>query len=169
MSTIDISELRKVREYTISAVREDVPKVKIYTLSPVNDTIPAFISGQFVNLHLEVSKTSRDLPAGQTDLDGSEGKKIFRAYSVVSTPGNNDIELCIKILDDGRLSSVLDKKNIGDLVGISGPYGFFKYENQPNCVFIAAGTGIAPVMGMLRHIRQNKVNGDFLLMYANKF
>lgn len=149
-----MTELRKIRQYNITNIREDVEKIWIFTLSPVTaDSIPKFVPGQFVNLH----------------LNDSEGKPIFRPYSIASAPLSDELEFCIKIHDDGKFSNPLSKKKTGDRIGVSGPFGFLTYENQEKAVFAAAGTGIAPIMSMLRQIVAKNIHGDFLVFYSNKF
>ncbi|MEK6981572.1 MAG: FAD-dependent oxidoreductase [Candidatus Micrarchaeota archaeon] len=153
MANVNIAELRKVRDYKITSIREDVHNIIILTLSSVtSDRLPNSLPGQFLNLHT-------------ADL---ENKPIFRPYSIASSPGVTDLELCIKILPDGKFSAPLSKKKVGDTIGVSGPYGFFTYENQTNAVFMTAGTGIAPIMAMLRTIVEKNVQGNFILFYSNK-
>ncbi len=98
-----------------------------------------FIAGQFVILTV-------------TDL---EGKMQRRSYSISSAPMHADyIELCIKILPDGRVSSYLNSLAVGAPIEIDGPYGKFTvdYTHDKELIFVGTGVGIAPLRGMLQEV-----------------
>lgn len=113
------------------------------------------------------------LPIGQHISIGAtiDGKEIVRSY----TPITNDdtvghFDLLIKTYENGNISKFVAEKNIGDLVDIRGPKGFFKYT--PNMVksfgMIAGGTGIAPMYQIITAILKNpQDNTKISLLYAN--
>ncbi|KAB7497481.1 NADH-cytochrome b5 reductase-like [Armadillidium nasatum] len=76
------------------------------------------------------------------------------------------------ILDNkGKMSTIISKLSIGDQIEIRGPYGSFKY--QPNSfkrlVFLAAGTGIAPMFQIIQQILKDEEDMTRLhLMYSSK-
>lgn len=142
----------EIKKYKISSVRNDGTNVKIFTLESTNGHNVQFKPGQFVNLYL--------LENGNFS--------IFRQFSIASDPSSAQLEFCIKILQDGKFTSALDKLSIGAEIGLAGPFGHFVYQGQKECVFIAAGTGIAPMMSMLRYINENKIDGEFIVLYTNK-
>ena len=110
--------------------------VKLFRLSFPQGKPFHFIAGQFVIISV-------------TDLDG---KPQRRSYSIASSPAHTDyVELCIKILPDGRVSGVLDKFNVGSTLEIDGPYGKFIVDDDPTkeLLFIGTGVGVAPLRGML--------------------
>ncbi len=68
----------------------------------------------------------------------------------------------------GRLTGRLEKMAVGAVVGVEGPMGHFTYKDQPKAAFIGGGTGVAPFMGMLRHIAAKGIEGKFVLFYSVK-
>ncbi|MCS7170873.1 MAG: ferredoxin reductase [Aquificaceae bacterium] len=85
-----------------------------------------------------------------------EGEVLKRAYSIASPPTKKDtLELTIKRTPNGRASVVLTERvKIGDVFSIKGPYGKFVWLPQMGVkvVLIGAGSGIVPLMCILRYI-----------------
>lgn len=140
-------------DYRIVSITKDGSNVKIFKLEAVNGSDISFKPGQFVNLHI---KTQTSEPP------------LFRQFSIASSPSRKTLEFCIKILKEGKFTSQIDKMNVGDVLGIIGPFGHFAYDDSNSCAFVAAGTGIAPIISMLRHIVEKKIAGKFTLIYSNK-
>ena len=85
------------------------------------------------------------------------GKKIERAYSIASPPPRDlvhaeYIELIIKLVPGGKLTSHLFSLKPGAAIELAGPLGkmTLKEPIQEGDIFMATGTGIAPFMSMLR-------------------
>jgi len=96
---------------------------------------------------------------------------IKRAYSVSSIRNEKYIEFCVKKENEGTVSLALSKLKIGDTINITGPYGkFVLKENKKDIVLLAIGSGITPIMSMLRSIVKNKIylNKKITLIYGNK-
>lgn len=85
--------------------------------------------------------------AGQCFNVGVPGMSINREYSMYSSADAPYLEFLIRAVDDGLVSSKLQKLNVGDFVEIDGPYGEFCIH-QDNLsrkhLFIGSGTGVAP-------------------------
>lgn len=101
-----------------------------------------------------------------------EGQVLKRAYSIASPPTQKDtMELTIKKVPGGRASSFLTEKvKVGDEFLIKGPYGKFVWVPQmgTSLVLIGAGSGIVPLMCILRYIvsaRLTQVKAT--LIYSN--
>jgi len=96
-----------------------------------------FTPGQFISLHLEHN--------GSDDL---------RAYSLASAPRvDNHFDLCLNRVPGGTFSNYLCDLAPGAQIEFEGPFGFFvPREPLRDSVFIATGTGIAPIRGMLQEI-----------------
>ena len=81
---------------------------------------------------------------------------VRRSYSLGNAPRSDALlELIVKRYDGGVLSGFLfDRAKIGDLVRIEGPFGtFFLRDDLPkNLLFLATGTGIAPVKALLEEL-----------------
>ena len=75
---------------------------------------------------------------------------VERDYSMVSHPGNEDLLLCIRKVEGGRLSPQLSSASLNTRLSFSGPHGYFTFQpsNRP-AVFMATGTGIAPFCSMV--------------------
>ena len=89
---------------------------------------------------------------------------LERYYSLVSTPNDPNLMLCIYQVPQGSFSPVLAKADIGTSFKIAGPCGYFTFsrsERQP--VFIATGTGIAPFVSMAR-----SGANDFIMLHEVK-
>src|SRR5579862_8848040 len=94
-----------------------------------------FYAGQFVSL--EVPRN---------------GGQEARPYSIASAPRDEkSFDLCLNRVEGGFVSNYLCDIEPGTVVGINGPHGSFVVSQpvEQDLVFIATGTGIAPIRGML--------------------
>jgi len=74
-----------------------------------------------------------------------------REYSLASGPREPALALCIRRVDQGRLSTWLAGVPPGQELAFSGPHGLFTWQESPRtAVFVATGTGIAPFVSMTR-------------------
>ncbi|MEL7533442.1 MAG: ferredoxin reductase [Bacteroidota bacterium] len=92
-------------------------------------------------------------------LTAEDGYQARRSYSIASAPERkNIIELTVERLEDGEVSSYLhDFLKVGDKIEVRGPQGgYFVWKSayKSPLWLIAGGSGIVPLMAMLRH-RQN--------------
>jgi CDP-4-dehydro-6-deoxyglucose reductase len=99
--------------------------------------------------------------AGQyVDVIGSGG--IRRSYSVANAPASdNQLQLHIRAVDSGAMSKYwFDQAKINDLLRINGPLGSFFARPLAglNLVFLATGTGIAPVKAMLEQLASGQLD-----------
>src|SRR5262245_33866777 len=81
------------------------------------------------------------------------GETIIRPYSIASSPEEPRVlEICLNLVPGGPGSHYLFSLDVGAAVHFTGPWGTFTLGQQPDaeCVFIADGTGIAPIRPMLR-------------------
>ena len=79
---------------------------------------------------------------------GEDGKKAFRPFSAASHPSEGSLRFCIK--KGGAFTTRLWGLGTGDAVEIDGPYGIFLLDgSDTGRVFIAGGTGIAPLRSMI--------------------
>jgi ferredoxin-NADP reductase len=78
-------------------------------------------------------------------------ESIKRYYSLISTPDDPTLSLCIHYVRGGHFSPIIASAEIGSHFNITGPHGYFTFQpsvRQP--VFVATGTGIAPFVSMAR-------------------
>ena len=110
-----------------------------------------------------------DFKAGQFIIMNvlKNGKVVKRAYSIASPPHESlSLDLCIQHVEGGIASTWFWQLKEGDQVNLSGPHGNFLLKEPMNYepVFIATGTGVAPMRSMIKHlIRINYPNTIWLL------
>lgn len=114
--------------------------------------------------------TKYEYSAGQytslmVDIDGVE---TIRDYSICSHI-DEDLSVGVKKLENGLMSSYLNSSiKVGDSIKVSEPRGRFTIQGNLNCIIaIAAGSGITPIMSMLKQILFN-TDKNFYLVYSNK-
>jgi ferredoxin-NADP reductase len=80
-----------------------------------------------------------------------DGEEITRAYSIASPPADdNRFALCLNRVQDGFMSNFLCDMKEGDEIRCQGPFGdFILRPPMRDTIFIATGTGIAPLRSML--------------------
>ncbi len=91
-------------------------------------------------------------------LTAPDGYRASRSYSIASPPDDSgQIELTIERLEDGEVSSFLhDELTVGDRLEVRGPIGgWFVWGGQTPAILVGGGSGIVPLMAMLRLARQS--------------
>ena len=99
------------------------------------------------------------------------GRRHWRAYSLTSDPWREDgfISITIKNVDEGTVSPYLVKKGrVGTIVALGGVQGEFKLPDPlpEKLLFISAGSGITPIMSMLRHLSHHDEVNDIVLVHS---
>jgi ferredoxin-NADP reductase len=101
-----------------------------------------------------------DFLAGQhlvVRLTAPDGYTAQRSYSVASAPdGSDQLELTVERLPDGEVSTFLhDVVEVGDELEVRGPLGgFFVWDGASPALLVGGGSGIVPLMSMLRLARR---------------
>jgi ferredoxin-NADP reductase len=110
-----------------------------------------------VLLRLDVPDRVRQLPGQHyvVRLRAEDGYTASRSYSVASAPRDDWIELFIERLEDGEVSGFLaDVVEPGDELEVRGPIGgWFVWDASTPAIGIGGGTGVVPLVAMLRHAR----------------
>ncbi|MFN8169265.1 MAG: FAD-binding oxidoreductase [Candidatus Nanopelagicales bacterium] len=88
-------------------------------------------------------------------LTAEDGYSASRSYSVASPPSDPLVELYVERLDDGEVSSYLaDVVEVGDELEVRGPIGgWFAWDGVSRALAVGGGTGVVPLVSMLRHAR----------------
>jgi ferredoxin-NADP reductase len=122
---------------------------------PIREVLPATPRARVIRLDLDGHPF--DYAAGQAVLVGLPGADTRRPYSLAAAPEESRRELRLELLvgvdAEGRPGPHLTLEP-GATVDVDGPYGAFTFPPAPEerrFVFIAGGTGIAPLRAMLRH------------------
>ena len=88
-------------------------------------------------------------------LTAEDGYQTQRSYSIASTPEDRRLDLTVERIDDGEVSPYLvDELRVGDGLELRGPIGgYFAWEAGMGgpLFLVAAGSGVVPLMAMLRH------------------
>ncbi len=100
-----------------------------------------------------------------------EGVRHWRAYSLTSEPERPDgcISITVKNVDEGKVSPYLVRKGRpGTIVGLGGVEGEFilPEETPEKLLFISAGSGITPIMSMLRSLDRADEMKDVVLLHS---
>jgi ferredoxin-NADP reductase len=99
-----------------------------------------------------------------------DGQRVTRSYTVSSSPiHENYVEITPKRIENGCVSVFLiERAKPGLKVEASGPYGRFYFDAtlHKNIVLIAAGSGITPMISMLRYIDDLKLATMVTLLYC---
>ncbi len=97
-------------------------------------------------------------------------KIIRRPYSICSSPDENILKVGIKKIKGGVFSTYANHNlKTGDFIKVSNPEGKFIYKNNNNSIIaIAAGSGITPIISIIKTILNKKPLSKIHLMYVNK-
>jgi ring-1,2-phenylacetyl-CoA epoxidase subunit PaaE len=102
-----------------------------------------------------------------------EGEELRRSYSLCTAPHEKEIKVAIKKVTGGLFSSFANEKlKTGDVLEVLPPVG--KFNAKPgankagNYLAIAAGSGITPVISIIKHTLQTEAESSFTLLYGNK-
>ena len=115
-----------------------------------------------------------DFQAGQFVIMNvpKNGGVVKRAYSIASPPHESlSIDLCIQHVEGGVASTWFWQLKENDQVTVSGPHGNFLLK-QPldyEPVFIATGTGVAPMRAMIRHLIHTNVMNTVWLLFGTRY
>jgi ferredoxin-NADP reductase len=137
----------------VADTRLETPRVRTIALEP--PSWPDHRAGQ----HVDVRLTAED------------GYQAQRSYSIASAPGQG-LELTVEQLDDGEVSPYLvDELRPGDGLELRGPIGgYFVWDaDDPRPVFlVAGGSGIVPLMAMIRHRIATGATAPMRLLYSSR-
>jgi ferredoxin-NADP reductase len=136
---------------TITAIRRETPTVKSFRI-----TVPMWIP-QVPGQHYEVRLTAPD------------GYRAQRSYLIASSPLDEDeVELTIDRLDDGEVSPYFhDVLVVGDEVEVRGPFtSYFVWRGESPVALVGGGSGVVPLMAMLRHRRRTDPELPMRLVYS---
>lgn len=155
MTAIDAPQQRPKLEWQtgrVQAVVAETSRVKSIVVQP------ARWSGHWPGQHVDIRLTAAD------------GYRAERSYSIASPPEEELLTLTVERVENGEVSSyLLDELQVGDDLEFRGPIGGHFVWSQtlggPICLF-AGGTGITPLMAMLRHRNRSRDRAPASLIYS---
>jgi NAD(P)H-flavin reductase len=110
---------------------------------------------------------------GQAVLLGAHGRPERRPYSIACSPERmeetSSLELLIALDQNGDIGSHLPAVGRGTLVDIEGPFGAFvlpRVLTQPRLLFVAGGTGMAPLRAMIDHVLRSHSSHLISVLYS---
>jgi ferredoxin-NADP reductase len=141
-----------------------------WLVATVAETIPETVAA--VTLRLQVPNWGGHRAGQHVDvrLTAEDGYSTQRSYSIASPPGNDLVELTIVRLDDGEVSpyltTVLDVADQLELRGPIGGYFVWEPDDTRPVLLVGGGSGVVPLMAMLRHHRALDHQGEMQLVYS---
>jgi ferredoxin-NADP reductase len=126
-------------------------------------------------IRFAVSNWPGHLPGQHVDvrLTAEDGYRAERSYSIASPPEVSGLELTVDRLEDGEVSPFLtDQLQQGDTIRLRGPIGgYFVWstsEHRRPLLLVAGGTGVVPLMCMLRHRTLSGSSVPTALLYSSR-
>ncbi|CAN5138081.1 phenylacetate-CoA oxygenase/reductase subunit PaaK [soil metagenome] len=116
-----------------------------------------YIQGQYLTLKLTVN-----------------GEELRRSYSLCTSPvTDHELRVAVKKVKDGRASSFInDVLKVGDEMEVMTPMGNFyselKPSNKKNYILFAGGSGITPMLSIIKTVLQREPESKIILFYGNR-
>lgn len=136
---------------TVTAIRRETPRVKSFRIA-----LPMWIA-HLPGQHYEVRLTAPD------------GYRAQRSYSVASSPLlEGEVELTVEELADGEVSHYMHEVlREGDQLEVRGPFAsYFVWRGESPALLLGGGSGVVPLMSMLRHRRLAMPDAMMALLYS---
>lgn len=115
-----------------------------------------FIPGQYITIKKTVN-----------------GNEVRRAYSICSSLLSNRVKIAVKKVENGLFSKyAVNELKVGDVLEVSRPEGRFDLmpnsKHKKNYAAFAAGSGITPILSMIKSVLEIEKESYFVLVYGNK-
>ncbi len=140
--------------YELTAIHHDTHDTKTFCFALPDDATLDMLPGDFLYVHVTI-----------------DGKTIKRPYTPSSMTGATGyFDLTIKRYETGVVSKYLHEREPGDTVLMSGPNsgGHWVDGMAKKVGFVAGGTGITPMISIIRWILAESLAVELFLVYANK-
>jgi propane monooxygenase reductase component len=135
----------------VEVIESLTPEIKRLMLKLVDPPEMAFRAGQFAEIYVP-------------------GNDEHRAYSMANTPYSDErAEFIIRVFPDGVFSSLLEGPlKVGDSLRLNVPYGVFmlREDSDSDIIFIGGGTGMAPLLSILRHIAEKGIERNVTFYFG---
>lgn len=140
---------------SITNIKSETANVKSFTLA-----LPLWLRHR-AGQHYDIRLTAED------------GYQAQRSYSIASEPERDgEVEITVERIEDGEVSTYLhDVAIAGDRIEVRGPIGgYFVWETsmQEPLLLIAGGSGVVPLMSMLRHRAAAGTRNPASLLYSSR-
>lgn len=116
----------------------------------------SYLPGQYVTLRFNI-----------------DGQELRRSYSICSSPLDNELRIAIKKVKEGRISGFInDVLKKGDSIEVMPPTGNFhtpiNASNKKNYVLFAGGSGVTPMVSIIKTVLKAEPNSTIILFYGNQ-
>lgn len=142
----------------IKSIQKETENAVIITFDVPEELKPVFVfkAGQYIVL--------------KTTIDGEE---VRRDYSLCTNPESEDLSVVVKEVSNGTFSKYANTKlKTGDSLEVSPPKGKFIFQpdttKKRTVVAFAAGSGITPIMSIIKTVLEQEPLSNFVLVYGNK-
>lgn len=141
----------KEYEGILTAKKKLTSAISLFTIQ-VQDAAFSFLAGQFMMVSM------------------TQNLGLARAFSICSSPEKkNQVEFCMKINPNSVVSEKLEQSPMKTKIRLKGPFGMFTLQQTAKeLVFIAGGTGIAPIRSMVSMLLHQKTKNNIWLFYRFK-
>ena len=143
---------------TISRIEEETEKCRSYFFDIPEELTDKFQfkAGQYLTLRATIN-----------------GEDIRRAYSICTAPIDSEIGVSVKVVEGGKMSTYLHQEiKESDTILVSLPEGKFIVEkdedNARDHYFIAAGSGITPIISMIKTVLEEEPQSTAYLLYGSR-
>jgi Na+-transporting NADH:ubiquinone oxidoreductase subunit F len=141
-------ELFNIREYegTVETLTDLNHDIKLLRIALAEGEEVDMIPGHYVQIETPVYKKTSE--------------PVYRAYSIATDPlDKTHIDLLIRLVPDGICTTyVFEHMKEGDPIKLNGPYGDFRLtDSDKEMLFIAGGSGMAPFLSMLAHMKNENI------------
>lgn len=139
----------------------------------VKRVVPCKVSSATMVSHDVLKLTLRMPPTSKTEYIAGQYinlqyKGVTRSYSIANANENDGIELHVRNVPNGQMSSLLfEGLKENTLMRLEGPCGtFFIRDSERPIIFLAGGTGFAPVKAMVEHLLQSESKRDIYIYWG---
>jgi ferredoxin-NADP reductase len=145
----------RVLRGTIERIQPETPEASTIVIRPAHEW-PGHEAGQYLRIGVEI-----------------DGRRHWRAYSLTADPGHPDglISITVKHVAEGRMSPHFTRRiEPGATVYLGGVEGTFGLPDPlpPKLLFVSAGSGITPIMSMLRELERRDALGDVVHVHSER-
>ena len=158
MSAPALGPAPRFHRLTIADVRRETHDAVSLAFAPPPDLAQAYRyePGQYLTLRATV-----------------DGEDLRRSYSICSGPDEAELRVAVKRVEGGAFSSWINAAaKPGDVIDVMTPTGRFGLQNHPGDgrthVGFAAGSGITPILSILKGVLTREPNSRFFLFYGNR-
>lgn len=139
----------KQYDYDIEFIHDVTPKIKHLRLTLPEEAEINFKAGQYIQVLAPKYKGNKE--------------EVYRAYSIASSPHEKHaVELFIGYVPQGVCTTYIHQHlKEDDQLTMVGPYGdFFYQDGDRKMIMVAIGTGMAPIMSILKYMRDEKIDRE---------